>query len=573
MYALIAAVPILLTIVFMVFLNWSAKRSLVISWLAAFAVACSVWGMGIGEAAARTVAGFLASFETSAIIFGAILLMNVLKQSGAMASINGMFSGITEDARLQAIIVGYCFAGFIEGAAGFGTPAALGAPILISLGFPPLAAAAICLVCNSTPVNPGPVGVPLLTASKVVADAVKHLGGDPEKFTTVLTRWVCIPNMIGGLFIIMAIVFMMCKVFGKNRSFRDAVPAVPFCLLTGVVVGSIYIVMSFFAAPELISMTAFLGGMIVMMFCAKKGVCVPKKVWTFDGYKEWGEFSWQSTTVVTSVKDKGMKPLLAWGPYIVIGVILVLTRLNAFGLKTLFNNDPFILRVGNILGFEEIGWNFKFLYNPGIMPFVLVAILTVPLHRMSREEAKIAVADSVKNWSGAATALLFGVAMVNLYRYTSSAPIGAAIAGVAADAEFTFKNSSMLYVMADALAKLFQGTYFIIAPLIGVLGAFMSGSCTVSNTLFASLQFETATLVGLSQVLIVALQTMGGGIGNMICVNNIVAVCATTGTNGNEGKLIRTNIFPCLIYAAVVATVVGLLLAAGVDPMPELLAK
>ena len=77
MYALIAAVPILLTIVFMVFMNWSAKRSLIISWLAAFAVACSVWGMGIGEAAARTVAGFLASFETSAIIFGAILLMNV----------------------------------------------------------------------------------------------------------------------------------------------------------------------------------------------------------------------------------------------------------------------------------------------------------------------------------------------------------------------------------------------------------------------------------------------------------------------------------------------------------------
>ncbi|BDF77395.1 transporter, lactate permease (LctP) family [Pyramidobacter piscolens W5455] len=573
MYALIAAVPILLTIVFMVFMNWSAKRSLIISWLAAFAVACSVWGMGIGEAAARTVAGFLASFETSAIIFGAILLMNVLKQSGAMASINGMFSGITEDARLQAIIVGYCFAGFIEGAAGFGTPAALGAPILISLGFPPLAAAAICLVCNSTPVNPGPVGVPLLTASKVVADAVKHLGGDPEKFTTVLTRWVCIPNMIGGLFIIMAVVFMMCKAFGKNRSFRDAVPAVPFCLLTGVVVGSIYIVMSFFAAPELISMTAFLGGMIVMMFCAKKGVCVPKKVWTFDGYKEWGEPSWQSTTVVTSVKDKSMKPLLAWTPYIVIGVILVLTRLNAFGLKTLFNNDPFILRVGNILGFEGIGWDFKFLYNPGIMPFVLVAILTVPLHRMSREETKIAVVDSVKNWSGAATALLFGVAMVNLYRYTSSAQIGAAVAGAAAGSEFTFKNSSMLYVMADALAKLFQGTYFIIAPLIGVLGAFMSGSCTVSNTLFASLQFETATLVGLSQVLIVALQTMGGGIGNMICVNNIVAVCATTGTNGNEGKLIRTNILPCLVYAAVVAAVVGLLLAAGVDPMPELLTQ
>ncbi|MGI6075836.1 MAG: L-lactate permease [Pyramidobacter sp.] len=573
-YALIAAAPILMTIVLMVFMNWSAKRSLIVSWLAAFVVACSVWGMGIAEASARTLAGFLGSLETSAIIFGAILLMNILKQSGAMASINGMFSGITEDARLQAVIVGYCFGGFIEGAAGFGTPAALAAPILISLGFPPLAAAAICLVCNSTPVNPGPVGVPLLTASTVVADAVKHLGCDPAKFTVMLTRWVCIPNMIGGMVIIVALVFMMCKVFGKSHSFKDALPAIPFCLLSGAVVGSIYIVMAIFAAPELVSMTAFLGGMIVMMFCAKKGICVPKKVWTFNGYKDWGDRSWQSTTVVTSVKDKDMKPFLAWAPYIAIGIILVLTRLNAFDLKTLFNSDAYTLHIRNILGFEGINWNFKFFYNPGIMPFCLIALVTILFHRMTKEEVKTAVTDSVKNWSGAGIALLFGVAMVNLYRYTSSAQIGASFAGAAAaaGAEYTFKNSSMLYVMADVLAKLFRQTYFAIAPFIGVLGAFMSGSCTVSNTLFASLQFETATIVGLSQVLVVALQSMGGGIGNMICVNNIVAVCATTGTNGNEGKLIRTNILPCILYTVVVALVVGLLLAAGFNPMPELLA-
>ena len=130
---------------------------------------------------------------------------------------------------------------------------------------------------------------------------------------------------------------------------------------------------------------------------------------------------------------------------------------------------------------------------------------------------------------------------------------------------------SMLYMMADAMAGLFRGAYFIAAPLIGVLGAFMSGSNTVSNTLFASIQFETATILGISQVLIVALQAMGGAIGNMICIHNIVAVCATTGTNGNEGRLIRTNIIPCLIYAFTVAAIVGIFLAAGVNPMPELL--
>lgn len=99
----------------------------------------------------------------------------------------------------------------------------------------------------------------------------------------------------------------------------------------------------------------------------------------------------------------------------------------------------------------------------------------------------------------------------------------------------------------------------------------MSGSCTVSNTLFSSLQFETATLLAIPQVLIVALQNMGGAIGNMICVNNIVSVCATTGTMGNEGKLMRTNIIPCVIYCAIVAVVVGILIMAGVNPMPELL--
>ena len=150
--------------------------------------------------------------------------------------------------------------------------------------------------------------------------------------------------------------------------------------------------------------------------------------------------------------------------------------------------------------------------------------------------------------------LLFGVAMVNLYRYTG-----------------TGANDSMLYTLSNAMAALFSGAYFMAAPLIGVLGAFMSGSNTVSNTLFASIQFETASILGMSQVLIVALQAMGGAIGNMICVHNIVAVCATTGTNGNEGRLIRTNIIPCLIYALTVAVVVGIFLKAGVNPMPELL--
>ena len=572
MYALIAAVPILLTVVFMVGFNWPAKRALPTAWLAACIIAGAVWKMDIPEIGAQTVQGFLSALETLSIIFGAILLMNVLKQSGAMASINKIFSSVTKDARIQAVIIGYVFAGFIEGAAGFGTPAALAAPILISLGFPPLAAACVCLIYNSTPVCPGPVGVPTLTASGTVASAVQNLGGDPDKFTTMLTRWTCIPHMIGGMVIIIVGVAVLCKFFGKNKKLRDVVPAIPFCLFTGASVGVIYLVMAWFAGPELTSMVAFLSGLAITIFAAKKGFLMPKEVWTFDGMEEWGDKSWMSTQKISENRDKGMSPVLAWLPYVIIGILLVVSRVAFFNIKPILNNDPFILHINNILGFENISWHFKFLWNPGIMPFFFIAILTIFIHRMTKTEAKTAITDTFKQISGAAVALLFGVAMVNLYRYTCNAEIGMSVAKGAVE-EFTFANSSMLYIMANALANIFQGAYFIIAPLIGVLGAFMSGSCTVSNTLFASLQFETATLVGLSQVLIVALQNMGGAMGNMICVNNIVSVCATTGTNGNEGKLIRTNIIPCIIYCAVVVTVVGIFLAMGVSPMPEIMPK
>ncbi len=563
-YALIAAIPIILTVVLMVFFSQPAKRAMPLAWLLTALIACFVWGMETREIGARSVAGCLGAFETICIIFGAILLMNILRQSGAMATINRIFAHVTRDARIQTVIVGYVFAGFIEGVAGFGSPAALAAPILISLGFPPLAAASVCLIYNSTPVCPGPVGVPTLTCAAMVKEAVTGLGGDADKFTHLLTVWTCIPHMVGGIVIIFVGVAVLCKVFGKNHSFRDALPALPFCLFTGLFLGTIYILTAIFAGPELVTMTAFLGTLPVVIFAARKGFLMPKEVWTFEGSEEK-----ISPAVSGDGEERRQSLLMSLLPYVVICLILFATRLNLFGLKDTLNADPFILHIGNIFGYEDISWNFKFLYNPGIMPFIAVALVTIFLHRMSAKQAKQALKDSLRQVSGAAVALLFGVAMINIYRYTSSEAVGRLFDP--GTASYTYANSSMLYAMAQAVARLFSGVYVLFAPLIGVLGAFMSGSCTVSNTLFAGLQFEVATVLTLPQVLILALQNMGGAIGNMICINNIVAVCATAGTNGKEGKLIRTNILPCLLYALIVGVIMAILIAAGLNPMPELL--
>ena len=555
MLTIVAAVPILLCVFLMTVCGWPAKRAMPLSWLLTAISAGMLWKMDLLHIASRTICGFLSASEILMIIFGAILLMNVLRMSGAMASIDRMFSHITRDARLQCVLIGFVFAGFIEGAAGFGTPAALAAPILISLGFPPLAAATVCLIYNSWPVEPGPVGVPLLTASATVRDAVIAGGGDPDTFTRVLTKWVVIPHCIGGILIIFIGVMVLCRVFGRNHSFRDAIGALPFCLFAGFTVGTLYLLMGLFAGPDLTSMVAFIGALPILVFAIRRGWFVPEKVWTFEGYEKWGDSSWGKSSVAERVVDRKMNTVRAWMPYIMIGILLVLTRVDVFRIKKLLNSDPLILHVSSILGVQGVNWDFKVLYNPGIFPFIPVALAASVLFGMKTEETLRALKGTVRQISGAAIALLFGVAMVNLYRYTG-----------------TGTGDSMLYTLAHAMAALFSHAYFIAAPLIGVLGAFMSGSNTVSNTLFASIQYETATILGISQVLIVALQCMGGAIGNMICVHNIVAVCATTGTNGAEGRLIRTNIIPCLIYAFTVALIVGIFIKMGIRPMPELLA-
>ena len=169
MFAIIAFIPIIVTIIVMAGFNWPAKIALPLAWLITAVVCFFGWQMDFITIAAHTVSGFLTSIDTIVIILGAILIMNTLKHSGGMDVINHMFTNISDDPRIQLIIIGFMFGAFIEGAAGFGTPAALAAPLLISVGFPPLCAAMVALVLNSTPVPFGAVGTPAGTAFHMVS--------------------------------------------------------------------------------------------------------------------------------------------------------------------------------------------------------------------------------------------------------------------------------------------------------------------------------------------------------------------------------------------------------------------
>ena len=552
MYALIAFVPIIVTVVLMIAFNWPAKRALPVAWILSCIIAFAVWKMSALHMAAYTLTGFLSAFENLVIIFGAILIMNTLSRSGAMSAINGMFQGVTQDKRILAVIIGFFFGAFIEGAAGFGTPAALAAPLLISVGFPPLAAAIVALICNSTPVCYGAVGTPTNTAYITVRETLIAAGVDAEAWKMDLTFFSALSMLVGSFVVINLAVCLMCKLFGKNKKFSEGFAAVPFTVVMLAIFGVIYLAIAKFIGPELVSLVAAVITLFIAIGMAKKGILQPKEVWDFDEKDKWDP-SWLSTTEVPAPKTSDMPLVKAFIPYAIIIAALVVTRVSQnVGMGWANAMKTFTIGTGKSGAILGLNWNYAILWSPGVV-FIIVALITIAVHGMKPEDVKGAWKDAGIQVSGAAIALLFGVAMVNIFRNTN----------VSSDV----MDGSMLNIMARGLAALAGQAYIVVAPLIGVLGAFMSGSNTVSNTLFSGLQYETATILAMPQVLIVALQNNGGAIGNMVCVNNVVSACATTGTIGNEGKIIKTNALPCIVYCIIVVAVLGGIMLTGAVPV------
>ncbi|WP_418752557.1 L-lactate permease [Frisingicoccus sp.] len=555
MYALIAFIPIIFTVIVMAGFNWPAKRALPLAWLITAILSLAVWKMDMLTVGAYTVSGFLNSLDTLAVIFGAILIMNTLKHSGAMKVINNMFTTISDDPRIQAVIIGFMFGAFIEGAAGYGTPAALAAPLLISLGFPPLCAAMVALIYNSVPVNFGAVGLPPNTAMNLISGMISDRGADPEAFKLVLAKWVAIPNAIIAPIIIFVAMAMMCKIYGKTKSIKPAVECLPFIIVAALIFDIPYVLIATFLGTDLPSLLAAPIGMLGTIFMARKGILIPKNRFEFRAASEWEPY-WKSVAEVqedeTMKGEAAMSPIMAWIPYGVIAIVLVITRV---ALQSVMNVGtlPWAISIKNILGVSGVDWTFKWAWSPGILPFTIVALLIIPLHKMKGEQVKAAWKETGRMVSGAAIALLFGIAMVQLFRFSNVNASGL---------------NSMLIEMARGLAALVGKGYIVVAPLIGVLGAFISGSATVSTTLFSSLQYETATILALPELLIIAMQVSGGAMGNMTCVNNIVAACTTCGTIGAEGRLIRSNVVPMLIYCALTVLILGGAIMMGVNPFP-----
>ena len=200
----------------------------------------------------------------------------------------------------------------------------------------------------------------------------------------------------------------------------------------------------------------------------------------------------------------------------------------------------------DILGIEGLNFDFALAYNPGLIPFLLVSLGTLFVKRRSltADKTKHIFTATGKQLLTIAAALISGIAMCQIM-------IGSGLNHSGLDGMLTLISRTFV----DAFGKAFP----ILSPILGVFGAFVSGSCTVSGILFGPLQYQTASLLGLKEASIIALQMAGGAIGNMICIHNVVAVASTTNAFGNEGRIISKNILPCAIYVILVLAVYAVL--------------
>lgn len=543
----LALLPILVVAVMLAGFRLPARISMPVGFVLTALVAWLAWDLPFIHILASAIQGLFITFDILYIIFGAILMLTLLNYSGAIQVIRRGFADISVDRRVQVVIIVWLFGSFIEGAAGFGTPAAIVAPLLVAMGFPAMAAVMLGMMVQSTAVTFGAVGTPILVGVRGGLQGAyfeSQLAAAGVGFTDYLqavTDHVVVLHTIAGTLMPLFMICMMTRFFGKNKSWREGMAMFPFALFGGFAFTIPYLLTGFFLGPEFPSLFGSLTGLVIVVTAARKGFLLPKATWDFAPKESWPK-GWMGTLEVQSDELTGKPPFSlarAWIPYLVVAALLVLSRLPQLPFKSLLSSLEISYR--EILG-TEVSASSTPLYLPGTI-LLLAGLVTVFLHKMDGRDVKQAIADSSKMVLGAGFVLIFAVPMVRIYINSGGNP---------------HDLPGMPIVMAEWVASNVGRIYPLFAPSIGALGAFIAGSNTVSNLMFSFFQFGVSERLAISSTFIIALQAVGAAAGNMIAIHNIVAASATVGFLGQEGLILRKTIVPTLYYVSA-AGLMGLL--------------
>ena len=551
--ALLSLLPIASVAVFLVLLRWPASRAMPIAYIVCALLALFVWQVPSAVVIAASLNGVVVAATLIFIIFGAIALLNTLQESGGLYAIRAGFTSISPDRRVQVIIIAWLFGAFIEGSAGFGTPAAVAVPLLAGLGFPAMAAVISGMIIQSTPVSFGAAGTPILVGvstglSNDPSVAAYVAAVDGLTFDLLLENVavkVALLHAIAGTFVPLIVVSLMTGIFGANKSYTEGLRAWKFALFAAFAMTIPYLLAAVFLGPEFPSLLGGLAGLAIVVTAAKRGFLVPRDEWHFAPKTDW-QPEWSGTIEIRpdEIPDRNVGMLTAWSPYLVVAVLLVVTRLDTLPFKSWMQGVAF--RIPELLG-THITVSVAPLYLPGTI-FLVAVLFTWFVHRMDRAALGRAIGKSGRVAIAASTALIFTVPMVQVFINSDGGAAG---------------YGRMPIELADGVAALAGAAWPMFATFIGGLGAFVAGSNTVSNMMFSSFQFGVGERIGVDPSWIVALQAVGGAAGNMICVHNVVAASAVVGMLGREGLVIRRTFWPFVYYAFFTASVGYMLVWSG----------
>ncbi|ELR67616.1 L-lactate permease [Photobacterium marinum] len=475
------------------------------------------FGSDLTLISANIIAGALSAITPISIIAGAILLNRVIALSGAENVIRQWLEGISRNQVAQLMIIGWAFAFMIEGASGFGTPAAIAAPILVGLGFNPLKVAMLALVMNSVPVSFGAVGTPTWFG-------FASLGLDENTVLETGRQSALLHSIAAFIIPVVALKFVV-----NWQEIRRNILFIQLSILSCTVPYLLFAQWNY-EFPSLI------GGAI--------GLTISIMLARFNVGLETRE---------TSIKDKVETIpfgtlLKAMSPTLLLILILIVTRIQQLGIKGMLNDatplfnlnlgfadlsvsQALIIKLSHILG-TDTAWAYKTLYVPALIPFLLVALISIPVLGMKGETAKQAFTETASRIKMPFIALIGALIMVKFMMMGG--------------------DNSPIMTTGQAFSDLMGTNWQWVASYLGALGAFFSGSATVSNLTFGGIQQTIAQTVALPETTILALQSVGASMGNMVCINNIIAVSTILGIANKEGFIIKRTVVPMVLYGVIV---------------------
>ncbi len=507
-----AAAPFALLLYLISFRRWSTLYAISSAWILTVLLTLLIWRLSPVWIAASFVKAIFVSIELLLILFTAVFMLMLLKERGQIDRIHAILVSISPDVRIQALIIAWLFGSLIEGVAGFGTPAALAAPLLVSLGFSPIISVVIALVANSTAVSFGAAGTPILIGLGAL--------GFPQETISSITQTTALFHMLAGIIIPLSIVYLVIvnsnQKTGKLKRFFEIVP---FAILSWASFVVPYYLTSVFIGPELPSIIGGVIGLTITSLFAHYRILTPRHVLTFK-------------SSMKKEKPVTLKNYEALIPYGVVVLFLALSR-TIPEIKSLLTH--FSISFQSIFG-ANLTYTFIPFYTPSFA-FLLGALTTIILFKERKKNVKNAFLITARKMKVPALSILFALAFVQILLVSQNSEL----------------LPSIPLVLANSAVYLTSKGYLFIAPFIGAFGAFVVGSNTLSNLLFAALQSESARALSYPVVLILSLQVIGGAIGNMIAIHNILAASATVGLKNKELEIIKHTVLIALIYILLVS--------------------